>query len=284
MGLPIPYIFLAEDANGKYEIVDGSQRIRTLIAFLNDDLKLIKLEKLPSINGLKFSNFDKSRQRKFINISLKMITLSEQTTDESKNDIFERINRGSDLLKAMESRKGIYRGESNNFIYELAKDETFKKLTPIASWFYNRQEHEELILRFFALSDLYPNKYADNIGIARQLDKYFEQKNQSFPANEKQKKLKDFNNVMDFVDKNTTYGFAKNATPQVSRVYFEALSIGVLLALKAKPNLHINKYEVDKLLNSKQFKDTIAGKYHTHTPKRINECINYIKNGLVRIT
>lgn len=29
MGLPIPYIFLAENADGRYEIVDGSQRIRT---------------------------------------------------------------------------------------------------------------------------------------------------------------------------------------------------------------------------------------------------------------
>lgn len=60
------------------------------------------------MNGLKFSQLKISRQRKFRNISLKMITLSEHTSDETKNDIFERINRGSDLLKDMEKRKGIY--------------------------------------------------------------------------------------------------------------------------------------------------------------------------------
>jgi hypothetical protein len=232
---------------------------------------------------MKFSDFDKSRQRKFNNISLKMISLSEQTTEESKNDIFERINRGSDLLKDMESRKGIYRGKFNDFIYELAKDETFVKLTPIAYWFENRQEREELLLRFFALFDMYPNKYSDNIGIAKQLDKYFEEKNKekNFSEIEKQQKLQNFNKVMSLIKNVTKYGFSKNGTNQVSRVYFEALSVGSLLALNEKPNLNISKEKMELLLNSKEFKEIISGKYHTHTPKRIRERVDFIKKGLV---
>ncbi len=132
MGLPIPYIFLAENKKGQSEIVDGSQRIRTLAAFTNNELRLKGLDKLPALNGIIFSELEKARQRKFNNISLKMISLSEQTTEESKNDIFERINRGSDLLKDMEKRKGIYRGSFNDFIYDLAKKERFVKLTPVA--------------------------------------------------------------------------------------------------------------------------------------------------------
>lgn len=119
--LPIPYIFLAETSTGRYEIVDGSQRIRTLAAFLNDNLKLHGLEKVPGLNKLRFSDLGIARQRKFKNISLKMIVLSGRTTDETKSDIFERINRGSDLLKNMEYRKGIYIGEFNNFLHELSK-------------------------------------------------------------------------------------------------------------------------------------------------------------------
>ncbi len=114
IGLPIPYIFLAETTSGRYEIVDGSQRIRTLAAYLQDELKIKGLEKVLELNGLKFSDLDVSRQRKFKNMSLKMIVLSERTTDETKNDIFERINRGSDLLKDMEYRKGIYTGKFND--------------------------------------------------------------------------------------------------------------------------------------------------------------------------
>lgn len=80
-------------------MVDGSQRIRTLAAFVSDELKLRGLDKIKEINGIRFSQLPKSRQRKFLNISLKMIVLSELTTEESKNDIFERINRGSFLPK-----------------------------------------------------------------------------------------------------------------------------------------------------------------------------------------
>ena len=148
MGLPIPYIFIAETKDGRFEIVDGSQRIRTLAAFLNDELILKGLEKIPSLNNVAFSDLNKSRQRKINNISLRMISLAEQTTEESKNDIFERINRGSDLLKDMESRRGIYKGKFNEFVHSLAEKEEFKKITPVAHWLEKRKEREELVLRF----------------------------------------------------------------------------------------------------------------------------------------
>lgn len=179
IGLPIPYIFLAETSKGRYEIVDGSQRIRTLAAFLNDELVIKGLEKIKDLNKLCFSDLDISRQRKFKNISLKMIVLSERTTDETKNDIFERINRGSDLLKDMEYRKGIYKGKFNDFLYKLAQNELYVKLTPIAKWLINRQEREELLLRFFAFSEWYPS-FSDSSGISKQLDNYMKEKNEEF--------------------------------------------------------------------------------------------------------
>ena len=72
IGLPILYIFLAETSKGRYEIVDGSQRIRTLAAYLNDELVIKGLEKIEDLNKLKFSDLDISRQRKFKNISLNL--------------------------------------------------------------------------------------------------------------------------------------------------------------------------------------------------------------------
>lgn len=154
LGLPIPLIFLAENAenDNRLEIVDGSQRIRTLNAFINDELNLEGLEKLDYLNDYKFSKLTVARQRKLKNTPLRMIVLSNKSTDEVRNEIFERINRGSDLLQAMEKRKGIYKGVFSNFIYELcAKNELFNKLTRIDSRQTKRQEKEELILRYFAL-------------------------------------------------------------------------------------------------------------------------------------
>ena len=248
IGLPIPYIFLAETDKGRYEIVDGSQRIRTLAAFLNDELKIKGLEKIEDLNNLVFSNLDISRQRKFKNISLKMIVLSERTTDETKNDIFERINRGSDLLKDMEYRKGIYTGKFNDYLYKLSQNPLYVKLTPIAKWLEKRQEREELLLRFFAFSEWYPS-FSDSKGIAKQLDDYMKEKNVIFDENIEKEMNKKFNITMEFVDKYYPYGFAKNEKArQVARPYFEALSVGAYLALKDNPELTISEEKVINVL------------------------------------
>jgi uncharacterized protein with ParB-like and HNH nuclease domain len=60
LGLPIPYIFTA-DRGERIEIVDGSQRIRTLAAFLNNELTLESLEKLKSLDGFTYGNLILSR-------------------------------------------------------------------------------------------------------------------------------------------------------------------------------------------------------------------------------
>lgn len=280
MGLPIPYIFLAETKEGRYEMVDGSQRIRTLAAFVSDELKLRGLDKIKEINGIRFSQLPKSRQRKFLNISLKMIVLSELTTEESKNDIFERINRGSDILKEMEKRKGIYKGAFNDYIYSLAKNELYQKLTPISHWVEKRQEREELLLRFFAFSEIYPN-FKDNVGIAKQLDYYMEGKNKSWSKEEESLKTEEFNKTIQFVNDHFQYGFAKGTKHQISRMYFEAISIGVLFALREKPDVHITEKQIKEIVESDEFKKIINTRSHTHKRDRIISRIDYIRDKLI---
>ena len=282
IGLPIPYIFLAETPSGRYEIVDGSQRIRTLAAYLQDELKIKGLEKVSELNGMRFSNLDISRQRKFKNISLKMIVLSGRTTDETKNDIFERINRGSDLLKDMEYRKGIYTGKFNEYIFKLSKNELYIKLTPIADWLVKRQESEELLLRFFAFSEWYPS-FSDKKGISKQLDDYMKEKNSNFDEKMEKEMTEKFRMTMDFVDKCFPYGFAKKENArQVARPYFEALSVGTYLALKENPNLMISKDETKKLLTNESFITSVSGRYQTHRAKTIMSRIDYVKEGLIK--
>lgn len=281
IGLPIPYIFLAETSDGRYEIVDGSQRIRTLAAFLNNELVLKGLEKLSSLNNFKYEDLDISRQRKFRNISLKIIVLSERTTEETKNDLFERINRGSDLLKDMEYRKGFYTGKFNDLITELSKDNLYVKMTPIAKWLINRQEREELLLRFFAFSEWYPN-FSDKKGISKQLDDYMKKMNEEYNDDIEKKLREKFYKTMNFVESCYPFGFAKNKkTSQVARPYFEALSVGAYLALNENPKLDVEKSCVEKLLTDKEFITSVSGRYQTHRSKSILERINYVKDGLL---
>ncbi|MBO1348306.1 MAG: DUF262 domain-containing protein [Hormoscilla sp. GUM202] len=50
---------------GRLEIVDGTQRIRTLDRFLNNELQLCGLEKLKKLNNFKFRDLSLARQRRF---------------------------------------------------------------------------------------------------------------------------------------------------------------------------------------------------------------------------
>lgn len=286
LGLPTPLIFLCQNDNKDYrfEIVDGSQRIRTLAAFVNSELVLSGLEKITYLNDLTFSDVPKSRKRHFLNLPLRTIVLTDKSTEETRNEIFDRLNRGGELLKDMEKRKGFFKGPFNDFIYkECAQNEIFKSLTPLSRFFEKRQEHEELILRYFMLLYKYPN-YQSFRGIARTLDDFMIEMNEELLKNieTKHNMKKEFEIMINFVKKHLSNGFAKKINSnQVSRVFFEAISVGVSLALREK-NIEISNQKIESILQSNAFKRIISGKYHTHTPERIIERVNYVKDNLVK--
>lgn len=283
LGLPVPPIFLAENKSGRLEIVDGSQRIRTLNAFTSNDLELVGLQKVTKLNGIKFNNLDISRKRKFNNTTISVFVLSANATDEVKNDLFERINKGSDILRNMETRKGVYRSEFTDFIYNnCAKNDVFLSATKLSQAVVKRQEHEELILRFFALSDSYPKFNAFSRSLSNALDNYMLLKKSNFNDTEKKEKSEEFNRMVDFVVENFKYGFAKDNNKDVSRILFEAISVGSFLALKEKPSLKLNgQLDIKECLKNQIFKKSISGGNRTHSNSSLTTRIDFIKNTLL---
>ncbi len=286
LGLPIPLIFVAENNDSSWEIVDGSQRIRTLHSFINNKLELKGLERLTNLNHYKFEELDKSRQGKFLNTALRMIVLSEETTDQVKKDMFERINRGSDLLKPMEKRKGIYKGSFNKFIYDYCNNnKKLKRLAPVDKWLQNRQESEELILRFFALIEKDTYKHGIKGGITGHLDKFLESKNKELDSLEPEtleQQIKGYksqiDDVLDFVDKHFPYGFRPTHNPQTKRAVFEAVSVGVHLFLQKNNSLEINvdKEYICESLKSDEFRQNAYIANELHKKKKLFGRVNYI--------
>lgn len=286
LGLPIPSIFVAEDIDGRFEIVDGSQRIRTLSAFINEELTLTNLNKITSLNGKNFSGLDESRKRKFSNTAINMIVLSEKTSPEMRNDLFERINKGSDILRSMEARKGIYPGQFTDFIYnECSKNSTFREMIHLSSSVRDRQEYEELILRFFAISEKYPQYSVFQKNVGNALDEYLKEKNSNFNEETKNEMFFNFKKMVNFVKKNFTYGFSKSMGKDTSRIFFEAISVGVHLALQEKPKLLLKKkVNAEILLGNRNFKDSILGKYKTHASTTLKSRVNFIKDSILLLS
>lgn len=274
LGLPIPFIFVAENRNGSWEIVDGSQRVRTIHAFLRNELKLENLTSIKSLNGYRFNELDETRKGKILNTALRIIVLSEETTDDVKTDMFERINRGSDLLKPMEKRKGIYQGEFTSFLYEYCESsELFKQLVLIDKWLINRQEYEELLLRFFALSETKVYEKGISTGIAVFLDKYIQEKNNEWKKftekelkNEKQKYSKRIDEVSEYVSEYFPYGYRHAQNPQTKRSVFEAISVGVYKAIEeGKIKKNLSKEYISKVLESNEFRQ------YTHVANMLHQ-------------
>ena len=200
--------------------------------------------------------------------------------------MFERINKGSDLLKPMESRKGIYKGKFNDFLYSYAQDNKYVELTPLDKWLEKRQEREELLLRFFALSE---NKQfsigLEKIGVSKHLDEYLNKKNKFFEkidAKELDAELtkykKIISNVIDLVDKVFIYGFRLSHNPHTKRSVFEAISIGVRQFIETHSKIDyekFNKEEIFKGLNSYEFKKLINGN-QLHKRNKLNGRVSFV--------
>lgn len=285
LGLPIPFIFVAENKDSSWEIVDGSQRIRTLHSFITNKLCLKNLKSISSLNGYRFCELEESRQGKILNTALRIIVLSEETTEEAKKDMFERINRGSDLLKPMEKRKGIYTGSFCSFIYDYCRSsDTFQELVKVDKWLVNRQEREELLLRFFAITDSKSYKTGINIGVSSFLDDYLCRMNAEW-SNYSEEELsiavkeytKRIDKVNDYVQKNFPYGYRHKANPQTKRSVFEAISVGVWLAINEETALtDLDKGTIQKVLSSKEFKQYTHSANETHRKQNLQGRIQTI--------
>lgn len=284
LGLPVPFMFSAEiKETGRLEIVDGSQRIRTLAAFLGNELTLSHLDKLTEMNGCKYSDISVSLQRSFKNISIRMVVLSSKATEDVRNEMFDRINTSSVPLLPMETRRGVYKGKFTDFIADLAKERRFKALCPMAKYMQNRREEEELILRLFAFSEIFPNyKSVESKGVAKYLDWYLAEKNKSVTEQEMQLLRNRFYKLINFVEKAFPgQGFTKKrGALGISKPYFESIAVGLYLALKENPNIAAeNKNELEFNKNNRNdFFRLIDGRYRTHTADKIKNRINYVKD------
>jgi len=272
LGVPLTPFLVSEDENNRLEIIDGSQRIRTLIAFYDNILRLRDLKKLTDINRAKFIDLPKRVQRYFENRDFKIIIVDE-ANKEIKQDIFNRINTSSQKLTDSQIRKASYMGDFYNMILHLKNDNTFQLVCPVSDKMEKIGEYEELILRFFAYSDKYLKFKHD---VAFFLNEYLKDMNESNFI--KDNYITRFNIMVTFVNKYFPFGFRKGGNNNsVARVRFEAISIGIYLALKENENLENPNME---WLNSKGFKIQTTSDA-SNNPNRLKNRIEFVRDGLL---
>lgn len=148
MGIPIPVFYFFESKEAKIQIIDGKQRITTVIDFMNDKFKLGKLS-IIKVSGKKFSDLDALLQRKIEDYQIDTYIIQPPTPEKIKFDIFDRVNRGGTRLNNQEMRNALYQGNATTLLDELSELDIFKEATghSIES---KRMKDRYIILRFIA--------------------------------------------------------------------------------------------------------------------------------------
>lgn len=129
MGIPIPIMYLFETADGRKQVVDGRQRITTIIDYLNNEFSLRDLKILHDLNGSRFRDLDKKLQGIFEDYQLHVYVIQPPTPERVKYDIFDRVNRGGTRLNNQEMRNALYGGKATKLLKDLSESEPFLEAT-----------------------------------------------------------------------------------------------------------------------------------------------------------
>lgn len=168
LGIPVPSLFMATNLDGTWELIDGVQRLSSIIHFagtaesrtkirLDSILKLSGLSKLKTFNHKYFADLPRSVQLEFQLKPLKITTLSDKSDMDVRFDLFERLNTGGIVLTNQEIRSCVYRGKFNDFIKVLSENQNFRHSVRLTSSQESDGTREEFVLRFFAFLNNYQN-------------------------------------------------------------------------------------------------------------------------------
>ena len=313
LGLPIPDIFVCQtrenhedyDQVAKFEVIDGSQRLRTLAGFVKGLFHLKNMEVISQLEDFHYKDLTEGRKDKFNDVTIDVIILDSETSEEVKNAMFDRINT-SNPLKTMELRRGTYTGLFNDLVRkcgDLLKKE-YQSICQISRFFKDRREEEELVLRFFAFYETFENNLSFTNLEGQKISEHNESNDDFLTAfydyqNKRLKQLKEkypqgfeeeihrletnFLTMLKFVEKNFPNGFKREKSKSVARVVFEAISVGVHLALKEKPEIMSRTHNTDWVKLDKTFKEAINQKYGLHEANKIRERIEIVKNKLLGV-
>lgn len=156
--IPLPVIYLSEESDGKEYVIDGQQRLTAFFSFIDGkfpdgrDFKLTGLKVFRELNRKTFidlQEIDKKLQRKIRYCKIRTITFKEESEQDLKFEIFERLNTGAVSLNDQELRNCIYRGRYNKLLKGLSKDSDFMYLLRLRNP-ERRMKDIELVLRFAA--------------------------------------------------------------------------------------------------------------------------------------
>jgi hypothetical protein len=283
LGIPVPPLFMAtnsmKDKQVQWEVVDGLQRLLTLVNFVPNDearkaarlkkgpLRLHGLEKLTFLEGRLCSELPSDISSALDDRPLKVIVLNDKSDLQVRFDLFERLNTGGVALTDHEVRECVYRGAFMDFLGRCAKNRDFTSVIHLPDSRLRDGTPEDFCLRFFAFLDSYNNFDHSVKGFLND----FCTRAVAKPAIDE--RSKQFDRTFEFLARAFPEGI-KTRKGQTPVNLFEAVAVGAALALASKPKLSTPK-ELDWISSDELRKLTTGA---TNSNRRVRGRIEFCRD------
>jgi uncharacterized protein with ParB-like and HNH nuclease domain len=286
LGIPVPSLFMATNKDSSWEVIDGLQRLTTIVNFIGDEmtikkinpncsrLKIAGLEKLDQLNGYNYEDLPKSIQLMFMTRPLRVTVLNDRSDFEVRYDLFERLNTGGVTLHPQEIRNCIYLGRFKDFIENCSKNKDFLNTVKMTGNSERTGNREELVLKFFAY---FEDRSHFVHSVKEFLNEYMAKKTASFKEENLFKELfeQTFSLLNKLLPDGIVRGNRKNITPLI---LYEAIAVGVADIITAGIIVQITADKLTNLLDDETLKRLTTGA--TNSRNKLFERIDYVKNVL----
>lgn len=167
LGIPVPPVFVSERVDGKWDVIDGLQRLSTIFEFMGElrkengdlypELTLTKSHYLTELEGKKWSDEDPEiaipdpakirikRARLDVNI------VKSTSDEEVKYEVFQRLNTGGSLATDQEVRNCLLVMTNRayfSWVKSLSEYEAFRGCLSLSDRALEEAFDMELVLRF----------------------------------------------------------------------------------------------------------------------------------------
>lgn len=170
LGIPIPPVFVSQRGDSKWDVIDGLQRLSTILELLGElknesgallpALTLTRTKYLPSLDGKTWGTEGKPHLSEAARIRLKRaridVNILRSTSSElAKYEIFQRLNTGGAIATDQEVRSCVLIMVDRSFYNwtrELSENESFRECIPITDRALEEAYDLELLIRFLVLT------------------------------------------------------------------------------------------------------------------------------------
>jgi len=259
LGIPIPSLFMATNEDSTWEVIDGLQRLTTMMNYVHrsfngnsEALKLKYLEKIPSLNGSLFEDLPSSLKLNFLTRPIRITVLNDKSDYQVRFDLFERLNTGGIVLHDQEIRNCVFQSAFNDFIKKCAQDSRLDAIIRRNDK-NGRGNIEELVLKFFAY---FEDRNLFRHSVKKFLNDYMERKSIKFDNKKQLETI--FNDTIAVLIKIAPNGIVRKERPNSTPlVLFEAITVGVADVLASKNSVDPKKLQ--KILDDEKLKTLTTG-------------------------